>query len=35
MDDRVDLERFVTVHAPVYASVQRELLSGRKRSHWM
>jgi uncharacterized protein (DUF1810 family) len=29
------LERFVEAQAPVYAAALRELLDGRKRSHWM
>ena len=30
-----DLERFVDAQAPVYDEVRRELMVGRKQSHWM
>jgi len=33
--DRFNLERFVSAQEGVYASVLRELHSGRKQSHWM
>lgn len=35
MNDPFALERFVEAQEPVYAAVQAELRSGRKRSHWM
>ena len=35
MQDRYDLERFVTAQQPVYDAVRTELEAGRKRSHWM
>lgn len=31
----VDLERFVSAQAPVFATALGELQAGRKRSHWM
>ncbi|RDI27001.1 uncharacterized protein (DUF1810 family) [Pseudacidovorax intermedius] len=33
--DAFDLARFVDAQVPVYAQVQAELATGRKRSHWM
>lgn len=35
MNDEFDLQRFVDAQQDVYASVVRELGSGRKRTHWM
>lgn len=35
MKDPFDLQRFVEAQQPVYDNVRAELLSGRKRSHWM
>src|SRR5215475_2155661 len=35
MEDRHDLARFVAAQQAVYATVRKELASGRKRSHWM
>jgi uncharacterized protein (DUF1810 family) len=35
MDDRFNLERFVTAQNPVYDRVVAELQAGRKRTHWM
>ncbi|HEY6203815.1 MAG TPA: DUF1810 domain-containing protein [Candidatus Limnocylindria bacterium] len=35
MDDRFELQRFVTAQRPVYEAVLSELRAGRKRSHWM
>ncbi len=35
MDDRFQLQRFVTAQQPVYETVLGELRAGRKRSHWM
>ena len=35
MNDRFDLERFVAAQDPVWDQVRRELVEGRKRSHWM
>jgi len=35
MSDQHDLERFVDAQARVYENARAELLSGRKRSHWM
>ncbi len=35
MTDRFDLQRFVEAQEPVYEQVRRELLAGRKESHWM
>jgi uncharacterized protein (DUF1810 family) len=34
-DDPFDLQRFLTVQAPVLDAVLAELGAGRKRSHWM
>ena len=31
----IDLERFVTAQAPIYAQALSELQAGRKQSHWM
>ena len=35
MADPFNLERFVDAQAPVYHRVRRELMAGRKESHWM
>lgn len=35
MDDPFDLERFARAQDPVMVDVQRELQTGRKRTHWM
>jgi uncharacterized protein (DUF1810 family) len=35
LEDRFDLERFVTAQAPVFETVCAELRAGRKQSHWM
>ncbi len=35
MSDRFDLERFVAAQDPVWDQVRREMVEGRKRSHWM
>ena len=35
MADPFKLERFVDAQAPVYQQVRRELIAGRKQSHWM
>ena len=35
MADRFNLERFVDAQAPVYEQVRREMVAGRKQSHWM
>ena len=35
MADPFSLERFVDAQAPVYDEVRRELMAGRKQSHWM
>ena len=35
MADPFNLERFVDAQAPVYDQVRRELMAGRKQSHWM
>ncbi len=35
MADPFNLERFVDAQAPVYDRVRRELMAGRKESHWM
>ena len=35
LEDRFDLQRFVTAQAPVFETVFAELRAGRKRSHWM
>ncbi len=34
-DDPFDLQRFLNAQEPVFATALDELLSGRKRSHWM
>jgi len=33
--DPFDLQRFVTAQAPIYDRVCRELVAGRKQSHWI
>jgi uncharacterized protein (DUF1810 family) len=35
MHDPYDLQRFVDAQQPVFETVKRELLGGRKQSHWM
>jgi uncharacterized protein (DUF1810 family) len=35
VDDRFDLQRFVTAQNPVYEEVCAELRDGRKQGHWM
>lgn len=35
MADPFNLERFVDAQAPVYERARRELMAGRKESHWM
>jgi len=35
IDDRFDLQRFVTAQEPVFETVLAELRAGRKRTHWM
>jgi uncharacterized protein (DUF1810 family) len=35
MDDRYDLERFVTAQRDDYERALSEIMNGRKRSHWM
>jgi uncharacterized protein (DUF1810 family) len=35
MADPFNLERFVDAQAPVYDEARRELMVGRKQSHWM
>ncbi|MBP1851020.1 DUF1810 domain-containing protein [Rhizobium halophytocola] len=35
MDDPYDLNRFVKAQAPFYEQAVRELLRGRKMTHWM
>ena len=35
MDDRHDLQRFVTAQAGIYDVALAEIRAGRKRSHWM
>jgi uncharacterized protein (DUF1810 family) len=35
MDDPFDLQRFVAAQAPVMPQVLRELVAGRKQTHWM
>jgi uncharacterized protein (DUF1810 family) len=35
VDDRFDLQRFVTAQDSVYDAALGELRAGRKRSHWM
>ncbi len=34
-DDPFDLQRFVTAQDPIFPTALAELISGRKRSHWM
>ena len=35
MNDPYDLQRFVDAQQPVFDEVLRELVEGRKRTHWM
>ncbi|MCL2385699.1 MAG: DUF1810 domain-containing protein [Alphaproteobacteria bacterium] len=35
MDDRFNLQRFLTAQDPVFETVRSELREGRKRTHWM
>ncbi len=35
VNDRFDLQRFVTAQNPVYEEVRAELRNGRKRGHWI
>lgn len=35
MDDPFNLQRFVDAQEPVYATVLRELRTGRKTTHWI
>ena len=35
MADPFNLQRFLDAQAPIYDQVRRELMVGRKQSHWM